>query len=118
MTLTRALLAIAMLFPAACEASPGAPPRALSDARRRPLCCPKCSASPVTRILYGARDSVPEEVKRGEAVQRGCGLSPGDPDWLCSKCHHEWFDASDPDKQALEAWLASLLDSVVIPADR
>jgi DNA-directed RNA polymerase subunit RPC12/RpoP len=86
--------------------------------RRMPARCPKCGALPVIRILYGGRVPIPEEVLRGEAVQRGCWVSLGDPDWLCRKCGHEWFDPTDPGKQAWEAWLAEKWEHRVPPSAR
>jgi len=68
--------------------------------------CPACHCAEIKRILYGRPGpSAMEEIERGEAISGGCFAFAGQPDWQCAACRHRWFDADDPGKQEIEAFL-------------
>lgn len=62
----------------------------------KPDKCPKCGA-PVYRILYGM-PAMPEEeyfkTYHEHVIYGGCCVSEDDPEWQCSRCGAEIFNAT------------------------
>jgi hypothetical protein len=90
---------------------------------RRPKNCPLCGSSKFVGILYGRPTSAGmDAVERGELILGGCIIMPGQPDWKCTTCGHEWFDADDPARSRRDKVLDDLLndnlgDHIEKPAD-
>ncbi len=73
---------------------------------RKPTHCPHCTSDRVLRIFYGLPGKEAWDIiHRGEAVAGGCSMSPGQPDWQCERCRHQWFDADDPARQDIQSLL-------------
>ena len=64
---------------------------------RKPKHCPRCGSSKLVGILYGRPTAAGiEAVDRGEYILGGCFSHIDEPDWECTACRHQWFDAEDP----------------------
>lgn len=80
------------------EAVQPAPPSEV----RRPEACPRCGGKDVLPIIYGRlAEPSRQRVRDGKAVFGGCIILPGNPDWACRTCDHQWFDAEDPHRRAV-----------------
>jgi hypothetical protein len=58
-----------------------------------PPSCPECGASKTAPIVYGMPG--PELVAKadaGQVILGGCMIGPGQPDYRCGACGHEWPD--------------------------
>jgi hypothetical protein len=50
-------------------------------------------------ILFGRPTAeAMDAVDRGEIILGGCFIMPDQPDWECTACGYQWFDADDPAK--------------------
>ena len=60
----------------------------MDDVRRM---CPRCNSDKVLPILYGLpSDEMVEASVRGKIALGGCAVFPGNPDYTCNNCGHEW----------------------------
>ena len=66
------------------------------ESAEKPEKCPKCGA-PVYRILYGLPAMSEEEyfnTYHEHVIYGGCCISEDDPEWQCSKCGAEIYNAT------------------------
>ena len=78
---------------------------------RRPKSCPRCGSSKIVGILYGRpNDEGWDAVESGEYILGGCFVMPGQPDWECTTCSYQWFDADDPARIRRDQILDDLLN--------
>jgi len=83
---------------------------------RQPHACPVCAGTRILRILYGSPTAdAMMAVDRGEALLGGCIVTPGQPDWECSRCRHRWYDPQDPARRRLDAVLEELASRTFEP---
>ena len=59
--------------------------------------CPKCHSAKVAPIMYGMPSYEGfQEAERGEVILGGCIVMPGQPDYGCLDCKHQWSKESMP----------------------
>jgi len=51
-----------------------------------------------------------EAVDRGEYILGSCFISLDQPDWECTNCKYQWFDAEDPTRIRRDQILTDLIN--------
>jgi hypothetical protein len=83
---------------------------------RKPQSCPSCSSPGLVRIYHGLpTQETWELIRRGDGVAGGCMISPGQPDWECRACRHQWSDPTDPARQQMDDFLRRVTEPVPPP---
>jgi len=85
---------------------------------RKPIACPACGASEIAQIIYGQPTSeLLAELQGSDYLTGGCVIQVGQPDWLCRRCSHRWFDATDPARQELDEMLLAMIRRGRMPSN-
>ena len=90
----------------ASEPGRTAPPPPPGGAAPRPIQCPQCRGGRIQEIVYGyPTPATLAAAARGETVLGGCVSEPGQPEWNCATCGHQWFEGDEEAQRELEEML-------------